>query len=148
MRNVMPVRNTPTLLSLAISLALSSQAYAVSFTIQDGETVTTQQTLNDNETGTIEAGGELSTSGIVPILVPGDNVIIENNGSITTSGDYEEAIYSYSSSENTTIHNSGSITTSGNYSFPEFQPLLWLLGLSSLATSRSEIKGFWPSKRN
>ncbi|MCX4190825.1 autotransporter outer membrane beta-barrel domain-containing protein [Methylophaga sp. OBS3] len=115
MRNVMPVRHPPTLLSIAISIALSAPAYAASFTIENGETVTSGQTLNDNETGTIEAGGELSTSGIIPILVPGDNVIIENNGSIKTSGDYEEAIYSYSSSENTTIHNSGSITTSGNY---------------------------------
>nr|WP_320165625.1 autotransporter domain-containing protein [uncultured Methylophaga sp.] len=102
-------------LSAVILLALSSTSFGASFTIQDGEAVTTQQTLNDNETGTIETGGELSTSGIIPILVPGDNVIIENNGSITTSGDYEEAIYSYSSSENTTIHNSGSIATSGNY---------------------------------
>ncbi|SFJ77188.1 autotransporter outer membrane beta-barrel domain-containing protein [Methylophaga sulfidovorans] len=98
-------------LSAVILLALSPTSFGASFTIKDGETVTTQQTLNDNETGTIETGGELSTSGVIAIDAPGDNVNIETNGSITTSGDNAYGIYSRGN--NATISNSGNIIGSG-----------------------------------
>ena len=98
-------------LSAVILLALSSTSFGASFTIQDGETVTTQQTLNDNETGTIETGGELSTSGVTAIDAPGDNANIESNGSITTSGDNAYGIYSRGN--NATISNNGNIIGSG-----------------------------------
>ena len=41
-------------LSAVILLALSPTSFGASFTIKNDETVTTQQTLSDNETGTIE----------------------------------------------------------------------------------------------
>ena len=100
-------------LSAVILLALSPTSFGASFTIKNDETVTTQQTLSDNETGTIETGGELSTSGIIAIDAPGDNVIINNSGSIITSGDYALGIRSRGN--NATISNSGNITTSGDY---------------------------------
>ena len=42
--------------------AISSSAWSTSFTIVDGQFVTSQQTLSSNETGTINSGGDLTTS--------------------------------------------------------------------------------------
>lgn len=112
MRTAMPAGNKLSTLTLAIALALSSPAYAASFTIENGEVVTTQQTLNDNETGTIETGGELNTAATA-IHAPGSTVTINNSGSVSTSGFSGGGILSQGS--DATIDNSGSITTSGSF---------------------------------
>lgn len=81
------------------------------FTVQSGQTVGSQ-TLNDGETGTVEAGGTISTSanGEMGILVSGDNATAINYGTITTSGLNANGI---GSGLYETIINSGTITTSG-----------------------------------
>lgn len=92
------------------SMALTQQAIADSFTIADGEVINATQTLNDNETGTIEEGGELSVAGF-GITAPGIDVVVDNAGSISTTGDYALGIIS--TGVNSSITNSGSISTTG-----------------------------------
>jgi uncharacterized protein YhjY with autotransporter beta-barrel domain len=89
-------------------------ANADSFTIVDGQVITTTQTLNDNETGEIESGGQLNTTGNNNhgIDAPGDNVNINNAGSISTTGDDADGIFS--DGINATITNSGKISTTGD----------------------------------
>lgn len=86
-------------------------AGAQSFVIQDGQTVTTQQTLNtDGDTGTIKSGGTLTTT-TVAVSSSGANVSIDNQGSISTTTGFG---FGFSlSGASATIVNSGSISTSG-----------------------------------
>jgi len=77
------------LLSTLVSASFSGMVHAASFTISDGETVTTTQTLTASETGTIESGGQLTTTtNIRAIDITGDNVSVTNNGSLTASGSF------------------------------------------------------------
>ena len=62
--------------------ATTPLVWATSFTINSGETVTTDQELIDNETGLIISGGILNTTGANTITVDGDNVAMTNNGTI------------------------------------------------------------------
>lgn len=91
---------------------LSPHVQAASFDIADGVTVTTTQTLGNNETGVIQAGGTLGVAG-TSIEASGASATIMNSGSIsTTGGSFVRGINATGASA--TITNSGSISTSGN----------------------------------
>ena len=92
-------------------IAATPLVWATSFTINSGETVTTDQELIDNETGLIISGGILNTTGANTIKVDGDNVVITNNGTITAVND---AIDGSTATGTTTITNNGTITTSAS----------------------------------
>ncbi|WDR05116.1 autotransporter domain-containing protein [Devosia rhodophyticola] len=96
-----------------LPLLLTATALAASFTIINGQTETTTQTLNDpNDTGTIEAGGTLATGANPALLMLSTGQSTTNSGTISTSG---AATYGISSSGATaTITNSGTVNTSGN----------------------------------
>lgn len=123
--------------TIALLVGVAS-VQAADFTIVDGQVVG-QQTLATGETGIVEEGGTISTSGAVAIDATGggsnmtiinrgtvtatgvggtgiesdgNNASITNSGSITTTGAGNEAIKS--SGANATIINSGTITTSGS----------------------------------
>ena len=106
----MKLRPIP-LATLLAMLALSATVQAGSFVIVDDETVTATQTLNDNETGTIEAGGTLSTGGNTAVNAHGATVTVTNSGSISTTGVNARGIWS--TGADATITNSGSISTTG-----------------------------------
>ena len=106
----------PMLISaLLTALTLSATVQAASFTIVDGQTEATTQTLNDNETGTIEAGGTLSTGASTAVSATGATVTVTNSGSISTTGASARGIYS--SGTNASITSSGSISTTGASAF-------------------------------
>jgi len=67
-------------LTASLLLALATGVSAADFTIVDGQTVTTTQTLNANETGIIEQGGQLNTTGVRGIDSTADNVTVSNSG--------------------------------------------------------------------
>ena len=90
---------------------LTSSVEAASFIIVDGQVVTAGQTLNDNETGEIRSGGQLDTGVSDGINAPGNDVSINNSGTISTMGDYAQSIESYGN--NTSINNSGLLSTMG-----------------------------------
>ena len=70
-------------------IASALSIWADSFTVANGETLTSTQTLLDGETGLIESGGFLDlTAGITsPILIDASvstSITITNNGTITS----------------------------------------------------------------
>ncbi|QKV19728.1 autotransporter domain-containing protein [Oricola thermophila] len=126
--------------SALCALMLPGAAVAADFTIVDGQTETTTQTLSDpGDVGTVEAGGTISTAGNSEdavwmqddgqslsnhgrietsgigadgIYSDGADAVIDNSGAIRTSGDFAEGIYSRGS--NAVIGNTGTIETSGD----------------------------------
>ncbi|MDC1093719.1 hypothetical protein OAS55_01985, partial [Porticoccus sp.] len=74
-------------LVIAIALMLATPTFAADFTIVDGQTETTQQTLDGtagNNTGVIETGGTLTVgAGLDAITATGPDNTITNSGSIT-----------------------------------------------------------------
>ena len=70
----------------AALFAISSSAWSTSFTIADGETETSAQTLATGETGTINSGGKLTTSAHAITASSVSNITVLNNGAITTTG--------------------------------------------------------------
>jgi hypothetical protein len=118
----MPLFNPVCLLNKAApSLCLFSTVFllctqsilAQSFTIENGQTVNTQQTLNNGETGLIKSGGTLDFAGAgAAVTAPGDNATLTNNGTITSGGAlFNDAINS--TGMNANIINNGTITTQG-----------------------------------
>lgn len=103
-------RTTLTALITSSLTLTSPYASAADFTILDGDTVTTAQTLNDNEVGTIESGGSLNVAPTA-INAAGDNISITNNGSISTTNAFASSVGSFGI--NATINNNGSIVSSG-----------------------------------
>ncbi|MFW5427141.1 MAG: hypothetical protein ACKE8R_07795 [Methylophagaceae bacterium] len=99
-------------ISLTILLALSVSAQAADFTIVNGQVETNSQTLNDNEMGAIEVGGQLNTANNTAIIANGINTIVNNAGNISTTGNGAFAIFS--DGDNVSITNSGSISTTGD----------------------------------
>ena len=93
-------------------IAAAPPAWATSFTISSGETVTAVQALVDGETGLIESGGFLNTT--AASITGGGNAVITNNGTITTTGGDSTGL-TPSGSGNVIINN-GTINTSGNNS--------------------------------
>ncbi len=96
------------------SLNIVSQVKAASFTIVDGQIVTTQQTLTAGEMGIIDVGGQLNVANIAINNAAGDNVLIINKGRITTSTNGDRAIRTQGN--NASITNNGTISTTGNNS--------------------------------
>lgn len=108
MRPPKRIKQTP--LSLLIASAFISQPLlATDFTIQNGEVVT-QQTLVDNETSLIEAGGQLNAANTV-VNAGGINNIVTNSGSLATTGTNADGIYLKRSS---TLTNRGLISATGS----------------------------------
>ena len=91
-----------------ILFAIAPNARSASFTIADGVFVTSQQTLSSNETGTINSGGDLTTSVTAIYANSASNITVLNSGAITTSGT-SYGIYSLSNSGTSTFTNSGTI---------------------------------------
>lgn len=99
---------------VAIALILASAplpALAASFTVSSGNTTTTAQSLTGTNTGTIESGGTLATSGssISLGVATGAGVVLTNNGTITSGN---RAIDTTSGATGIlTVTNTGSITS-------------------------------------
>ncbi|MCP4054560.1 MAG: hypothetical protein GY739_16165, partial [Mesoflavibacter sp.] len=102
------------LMLFTVSFLLIQSVMADSFTIVDGQEETTQQTLNANESGVIEEGGQLNTGANTAINNPvGEGqASVTNSGTITTAGVDADGIFS--SGDNATLTNSGTITTEGD----------------------------------
>ena len=103
------LQKLPVTLCAVTLFVVSSSAWSASFAIVDGQFVTSQQTLLTGETGTINSGGDLTTSSIA-IISGASNITVLNNGAIKTTN---LAIYSYSNSGTNTITNNGTITITG-----------------------------------
>ncbi|AWK90098.1 autotransporter outer membrane beta-barrel domain-containing protein [Azospirillum thermophilum] len=89
-----------------LALLLSGPAMA-QFMVTSGSTVTTAQTLSGNQTGTVQAGGTLSTSGVAVTLnnvTSGTGVRIDNGGSILSTGTSTRAIDSSGTAAGTRIY--------------------------------------------
>ncbi|SVD52891.1 uncharacterized protein METZ01_LOCUS405745, partial [marine metagenome] len=91
-------------------IAAAPPAWATSFTISSGETVTAAQALVDGETGLIESGGFLNTT-TTSITSGANNTVITNNGTINVNVDGVTVF-----SNGSTIINNGLIRTSGDNS--------------------------------
>jgi hypothetical protein len=100
-------------LYIALSLTLSSAAIAADFTIVDGQTETTTQTLTaDGDTGTIDAGGAVNTgAGATAVNSPAPNITVINNGSISSIGAGSGVTLD---GANSTLINNGSISSTGD----------------------------------
>lgn len=96
---------------IPIAAFTASTVAAASFEIGDGETVTAPQALNDNETGTIKAGGQLNTAATA-VTASGSNNTITNSGTISTTLNFSFGIDSSGAAAN--IFNSGTISTAGD----------------------------------
>ena len=106
---------TQTVLIAGGIIAAAPPAWADSFTINSGETVTAAQTLNvDGDTGLIISGGFLDltgSSGTSAVTVSANNVTVTNNGSISTTGSQDSIIIG--NQNNVTVINNGTISVSG-----------------------------------
>lgn len=102
----------PLPLALALQAALAGQAMAADFTIATGSTVTTTQTLPD--TGSVEQGGTLSTSGSsVAVNVLTGTSVLNNAGTIEQTGS-ARAIDANAGTPILTINNASSGAISSN----------------------------------
>jgi hypothetical protein len=100
-------------MAAAITLMISNGTSlgAADFTIGSGEMVTTTQTLGDDENGTVEKGGKISTSGVnQEAIQAGARNTIRNEGTISASNSGASGI---SATEYNSIANSGTISTAG-----------------------------------
>ncbi len=109
-------RNFPQGMLIAGYVIFSApSAWAASFTIDSGETVTATQTLSvDGDTGLIISGGIIDTSGTNgrrAVSVAADNVDVTNNGSISCKRSVD-GISINGNRTNVTVINNGSITAS------------------------------------
>ena len=109
-------RNFPQGMLIAGYVIFSApSAWAASFTIDSGETVTATQTLSvDGDTGLIISGGIIDTSGTNgrrAVSVAADNVDVTNNGSISCKRSVD-CISINGNRTNVTVINNGSITAS------------------------------------
>ena len=73
-------------------IAAAPSAWATSFTVANGETLTSTQTLVDNETGLIESGGFIVVESNEGVKITGDNATVTNDGTIDTTGGGTQAI--------------------------------------------------------
>jgi len=135
---------TVTLLTI-ILFVIAPNARSTSFTIADGVFVTSQQTLSSSETGTINSGGDLTTSVTAIYANSASNITVLNSGAITTSETSSYGIYSLSNSGTSTFTNSGTITTSGQYGYGVYsnanRGTNTLTNSGTITTSGSSIRG-------
>jgi hypothetical protein len=125
-----------------LSVAMATSAYAQSFTVGNGQTVTTTQTMNGpSEVGVVEAGGTISTAGggVQAIIASAADAVIVNSGLVATTGFAARAISTLgpgaritnygavstasgfamaivASGGGSTVENHGTISTNGSYS--------------------------------
>jgi len=100
------------LYAFIVILCLPITGLAASFVIQSGEVETTPQILSDSgDTGLIEEEGALVVNGAVAVRMNADNQAVLNQGTISTSGDFSDAILNLGN--NSTIINTGIVSTSG-----------------------------------
>ena len=96
-----------TSIAALIGALFSPVAQAASFDIASGVTETALQTLNDNETGVVRAGGTLHVNDVNLIDAPGANVSITNNGLVSSVWGGNPVIWS--SGSDATINNNGTL---------------------------------------
>ncbi len=78
------LQKLPVTLCAVTLFIVSSSALSADFTIVDGQFVTSQQTLLDpGDTGTINSGGDLTTS-VIAIANRASNITVINNGTSRT----------------------------------------------------------------
>ena len=93
--------------SVAVSaFSLARHALAADFTIINGQTVTTTQTLNPGEVGTVQDGGTIDVSGARGI-VGNDGITVINDGVVKGN---DTGIFAYN---NNSITNSGHVIGTG-----------------------------------
>ena len=68
------LQKLPVTLCAVTLFIVSSSAWSADFTIVDGQFVTSQQTLLTGETGTINSGGDLTTS-VTAISASGEKIL-------------------------------------------------------------------------
>jgi len=74
-------------LALAVQTLFLSQAYAASFTVAEGDTNTSGQSIASGETGGVAAGGTLTTSGsTVAVAIGTGTTSLTNSGTISQTG--------------------------------------------------------------
>ena len=107
------MKNRPKFAFLAVVIALVAAPSALAqFTIPNGSTVGAQ-TLNNN-TGTVNAGGTVSTSGsTVAVTITGTGTSTLNNGGIISQTGTGRAIDANSAGTSLTVVNSGLISSVG-----------------------------------
>ncbi len=96
------------LVAAALAMFEAPAAIAQTFTVTTGTTDNTAKTLNGTQTGTVEAGGTLSTSGSTVAVTwnsTASNVILTNRGTIQQTG------------TGRAIDSSGGTLTPRNYTF-------------------------------
>jgi hypothetical protein len=98
-------------LTMLVILATATSAYA-DFTIPDGTTATSTQTLTVNEIGLVEAGGSIETSSSNGVDIFNDNNSMKNNGSVSTIGGFNFGFRLFLANNNN-IYNNGSVSTIG-----------------------------------
>ena len=69
-----------------LAAAQEGQAWAATFDVANGQTLTTAQTLATGQTGTIETGGKLSVAGTAVAISVTGNASIQNYGMLLETG--------------------------------------------------------------
>lgn len=117
MRFKFPLKLNSLVLVSSVLPVLCFSAHAADFTITNGQTVTATQTIGAgaNETGTLEDGGTISTTGNSNSAITSTSAsgTIINGGTITTTGDSSYGVNIGFLTHNNTINNNGSIFTTG-----------------------------------
>lgn len=104
-------------LALVVGLALQPwAALAQAFTVVDGQTTGQQIMFNAGDIGVIELGGTVSPAvGQTGVLMGAEDQVLDNAGSIATTGAFGYGVYSELAGA--TIDNSGSIATTGAFGY-------------------------------
>lgn len=98
------------ILVLTAAAVLPTSAYSADFNVPSGTTVTTTQTLTDTgDTGTVEMGGAIDTTGVDAVVMQNTNQLLTNNGSITTTGAFRAGVFASTLATNARIINNGTI---------------------------------------
>ncbi|MEX0901964.1 MAG: hypothetical protein WDZ76_04430 [Pseudohongiellaceae bacterium] len=139
--NTQPTANTGYVVVDYIIDVLPGAVPVTQFTIADGEVRSTQQILNDNGTGLIEAGGELNTTDVAAIFAPGHDVTITNDGSISTTGphgSFGESIQIKPGSGISSTGHNAAITNNGSIVSNDYRALQ-VFGNNSTVTNNGSI---------
>jgi len=87
-RTTYPLTQLAALIGALLSPAIQAAPADASFDIANGVTVTSTQTLNDNQTGVIQTSGALNVAGANAVNAPGNAVRITNSGKLSTTGNF------------------------------------------------------------
>lgn len=103
------------LLAGLAGLVPATMVQAADFTVTNGTTDTAVKTLTAGETGTIDAGGTLSTTAQA-VTASGTGVTLINNGTLSVDAGFSVHLVT-SSGTNVTLTNNGTASTSGQSIF-------------------------------